>query len=169
MFPHNSHEYDSCWGGGGWLKSFGGSLKEFGLGASMDEFSSLQGQNEQNPSLRAYPHHLQVHSAYNWSLPRGSILLLLLSFDRAYLETHVSLGESLENNNNDGRILKSHEKLRSLKASIKQCATDAADAAKDDTVKWYPDTNAEITVGVPMPPPLSTDGGFLIRLIRFVK
>ena len=27
---------------------------------------------------------------------------------------------SLENNNNDGRILKSHEKLRSLKASIKQ-------------------------------------------------
>ncbi|GKB89419.1 hypothetical protein Tco_0961691 [Tanacetum coccineum] len=27
---------------------------------------------------------------------------------------------SLENNNNNGRILKSHEKLRSLKASIKQ-------------------------------------------------
>ncbi|GJU02309.1 reverse transcriptase domain-containing protein [Tanacetum coccineum] len=149
----------------------------------------------------------------------------------------------LENNNNDGRILKSHEKFWSLKASIKQWyvninnldrnskhdamsnvkliekriddgiatpsdldtrmqlfqeidkinnfdvhdliqkayikwdiegdensnATDAADAAKDDTVKWYPDTNAEITVGVPMPPPLSTDGGFLIRLIRFVK
>ncbi|GKC65642.1 hypothetical protein Tco_1098240 [Tanacetum coccineum] len=34
--------------------------------------------------------------------------------------------------------------------------------AKDDTVKWYPDTKAEITVGVPMPPPLSTDGSFLI-------
>ncbi|GKF21118.1 hypothetical protein Tco_0069756 [Tanacetum coccineum] len=37
-----------------------------------------------------------------------------------------------------------------------------AAAAKDDTVKWYPDTKAEITVGVPMPPPLSTDGSFLI-------
>ncbi|GKB07401.1 proteasome activator subunit 4 [Tanacetum coccineum] len=34
--------------------------------------------------------------------------------------------------------------------------------AKDDTVKWYPDTKAQITVGVPMPPPLSTDGSFLI-------
>nr|GEV60056.1 hypothetical protein [Tanacetum cinerariifolium] len=31
------------------------------------------------------------------------------------------------------------------------------DLHKDDTVKWYPDTNAEITVGVPMSPPLSID------------
>ncbi|GJS41342.1 hypothetical protein Tco_0566385 [Tanacetum coccineum] len=38
---------------------FGGSLKEFGLGASMDEFSSLEGQTQQNPFLRAYPHLLQ--------------------------------------------------------------------------------------------------------------
>ncbi|GJX18003.1 hypothetical protein Tco_0218835 [Tanacetum coccineum] len=37
-----------------------------------------------------------------------------------------------------------------------------AAAAKDDTVKWYPHSNAEIPIGVPMPPPLSTDGSFLI-------
>ncbi|GKA69944.1 hypothetical protein Tco_0776008, partial [Tanacetum coccineum] len=57
--PHNSYEYDSYWGYGGWVNTFGGSLKEFGLGASMDEFPSLEAQNKQNPPLSLYPYHLQ--------------------------------------------------------------------------------------------------------------
>ncbi|GJZ99086.1 hypothetical protein Tco_0671637 [Tanacetum coccineum] len=40
-----------------------------------------------------------------------------------------------------------------------------ATAAKDDTIKWYLDTNAGITVGVPISPPLSTDSSILIRLL----
>ncbi|GJY58928.1 hypothetical protein Tco_0458820 [Tanacetum coccineum] len=44
-------------------------------------------------------------------------------------------------------------------------SASAAAAAKDDTVKWYLDTNVEITVGVPMAPPLSTDDSFVIRLL----
>ncbi|GKC69088.1 hypothetical protein Tco_1114971 [Tanacetum coccineum] len=41
-------------------------------------------------------------------------------FDVSGPPDSLAAWSSLENNNNDGRILKSHEKLRSLKASIKQ-------------------------------------------------
>ncbi|GJR82120.1 putative receptor-like protein kinase, partial [Tanacetum coccineum] len=42
-------------------------------------------------------------------------------------------------------------------------ATDFTAAAKKDdaTVKWYHDSNAEISVGVPMAPPLPTDDGYM--------
>ncbi|GJT46503.1 hypothetical protein Tco_0955218 [Tanacetum coccineum] len=33
------------------------------------------------------------------------------------------------------------------------------DADDDDTIKWYRDTNAQISVGVPMAPPLLNDDG----------
>ncbi|GJT69439.1 hypothetical protein Tco_1052240 [Tanacetum coccineum] len=41
-------------------------------------------------------------------------------------------------------------------------ATDFTAAAKKDdaTVKWYHDSNAEISVGVPMAPPLPTDDAY---------
>ncbi|GJS99893.1 hypothetical protein Tco_0821063 [Tanacetum coccineum] len=59
--PQNSHEYVSYWCCGGWEKTFGGSLKEFGFGLSMDEFSLLEAHMKQNPLLRPDPHLLQVH------------------------------------------------------------------------------------------------------------
>ncbi|GKA50876.1 hypothetical protein Tco_0744072, partial [Tanacetum coccineum] len=47
-------------------------------------------------------------------------------------------------------------------------ATDFTAAAKKDdaTVKWYHDSNAEISVGVPMAPPLPTDDAYLIHFLH---
>nr|GEX10733.1 hypothetical protein [Tanacetum cinerariifolium] len=54
---HTSMTHTGLWRVG---ENVGGSLKEFGLGTSMDEFPSLEGQKKHNPSIRPYPHHLQV-------------------------------------------------------------------------------------------------------------
>nr|GEY93520.1 hypothetical protein [Tanacetum cinerariifolium] len=55
--------------------------------------------------------------------------------------------------------------LNSSIGSFHGSLSATAAAAKDDTVKWYLDTNVEIAVGVLMPPPLSTDGSFVICLL----
>ncbi|GKA85599.1 hypothetical protein Tco_0807253 [Tanacetum coccineum] len=45
----------------------------------------------------------------------------------------------------------------SLRATDFAAAAKKDDADDDDTIKWYRDTNAQISVGVPMAPPLPND------------
>ncbi|GJR61624.1 hypothetical protein Tco_1503786 [Tanacetum coccineum] len=49
----------------------------------------------------------------------------------------------------------------SLRATDFAAAAKKDDADDDDTIKWYRDTNAQISVGVPMAPPLPTDDAYL--------